>query len=199
MTVGYQLAYRLGLTPWEKAGEGGKHQLAGLLDREATGRPTLGRALDLGCGTGAHTIELAERGWQATGVDAVGKALGQARKRPQAARASFVHGDVTDLAGAGLQGEVDFFLDIGCFHGLDDEQQSSMARGVTALATHDATMLVLAFRPGARRPLPRGADQSDIERAFAGWKVLEVLPADTSGLPGPLKKTTPSWYRLQNS
>ena len=197
MPVGYQVAYRLGLTPWEQAGEGGKEQLAGLLDQEAQSRPTLGRALDLGCGTGAHTIELARRGWQATGVDSVAKALAQARKRPEAAQACFVKGDVTHLDGSDLRGDVEFFLDIGCFHGLNDDQRLSTARGVTALATPSATMLLLAFRPGARRPLPRGADQSDIERAFANWKVLAVVPADTSGLPGPLKKATPSWFRLQ--
>jgi SAM-dependent methyltransferase len=40
-----------------------------------------GRALDLGCGAGRTAIWLAERGWEVTGVDFSGVALGQARER----------------------------------------------------------------------------------------------------------------------
>jgi SAM-dependent methyltransferase len=198
MTLGYQLAYRLGLTPWERAGQGGSEQLATLLDHEERDRPAhLARALDLGCGTGSHTIELARRGWDATGVDTVGHALTKARRRPEAERAQFVLGDVTDLGAADLKGDIDFFLDIGCFHGLTDDQRHAQARGITGLATPTATLLMLAFRPGSRPLLPRGADQSDIERAFADWQVIAAEPADTSGMPGPLKQTAPHWFRLR--
>jgi SAM-dependent methyltransferase len=198
MSLGYQLAYRVGITPWEKAGEAAAEQFGGLLDREEDARTRpLGRALDLGCGTGLHTIELAARGWSATGVDAVERAVLKARTRPGADRARFVVGDVTDLAGAGVEGDVDFFLDVGCFHGLDDRQRASMARGVTALATASATLLLLAFRPSGRPLLPRGADQADVTGAFTGWRLLSADQADTSGMPGPLKRTAPQWFRLQ--
>lgn len=199
MALGYQIAYRLGLTPWERAGQGGADQLATLLDREEHDRTTpLGRALDLGCGTGGHTIDLARRGWDATGVDAVGHALTKARRRPQADRARFVLGDVTDLGAADLKGDIDFFLDIGCFHGLTDDQRAATARGVSALATPTATMLLLAFQPSGRPLLPRGADQAAIERAFTDWQVVDEEPADTSGIPGPLKRTAPHWFRLKH-
>jgi SAM-dependent methyltransferase len=198
MSVGYQLAYRVGLTPWEKAGQSGAEQLDALLDREEAARTRpLGRALDLGCGTGLHTIELARRGWTATGVDAVAHAIARAERREDATRAQFVVGDVTDLGSAGLGGTFDFFLDVGCFHGLDDDQRTEEGRGVTALATASATLLLLAFRPGARPLLPRGVDRADLERAFPGWQVLAEEPADTSGMPGPMKKTAPRWFRLQ--
>src|SRR5512139_1621973 len=163
MSLGYQLAYRVGLTPWENAGEVAREHFSALLDREERDRTRpLGRALDLGCGTGAHTIELAERGWTAIGVDDVGRAIGKARGRAGAERATFLVGDVTDLpealAGSGAEGPVDFFLDVGCFHGLDDDQRAAEAAGVTALAAPSATALLLAFRPSGRPLLPRGAD-----------------------------------------
>lgn len=198
MSVGYQLAYRVGVTPWENAGREAAHQFTGLLEREETDRTRpLGRALDLGCGTGLHTLELAERGWTASGVDAVGRAIAKAGQREGAERAQFVVGDVTRLEDAGLEGPVDFFLDVGCFHGLDDEQRAAEGRGVTHLATPTATLLMLAFRPSGRPLLPRGADAEDVLRAFPGWRVLSTEPADTTGMPGPLKKTAPQWFRLQ--
>ncbi len=199
MTLGYQLAYRLGLTPWEGAGRGGAEQLTALLDREEGDRSAPGRALDLGCGTGAHTIDLAGRGWDATGVDAVERALAKARRRTGAERARFVLGDVTDLGAADLDGGVDLVLDVGCFHGLTDGQRAAQARGVGDLASPTATVLVLAFTPGSRPLLPRGADRADLERAFAGWRVVAEEPADTSGMPGPLKRTAPHWFRLRRA
>jgi SAM-dependent methyltransferase len=198
MPLGYQLAYRLGVTPWEKAGRGGAAQLADLFAREEADRtPPFGRVLDLGCGTGNHTTRLAQRGWSATGIDAVGPAVARARTRPGAEAATFVVGDVTRLEEAGLTGGFDFFLDVGCFHGLGDEQRAAVGRGVTALATADATLLLLAFGPGRRGLLPRGADEADVAGAFPGWKVVDVDAADTTGMPKPLKSSAPQWFRLQ--
>jgi hypothetical protein len=70
---------------------------------------------------------------------------------------------------------------------------------VTALATSSATLLMLAFVPGRRPFLPRGADRNDVETALPGWRVLDVEAADTSGMPGPMKRTAPQWFRLGRS
>jgi hypothetical protein len=197
VSLGYQVAYRVGLTPWENAGEAGQQSFDVLLDREEQGRTRpWGRALDLGCGTGGHTVELGQRGWTAVGVDNIDRALESARARPGGDGVEFVRGDVTDLAAAAIPGGIELFLDVGCFHGLGDEERAAYGTGVTSLATTTATLLMLAFTPGRRPFLPRGADGADLSRALPGWKVLAVEAADTSGMPGPLKRTAPQWFRL---
>ncbi|MGH3118058.1 MAG: methyltransferase domain-containing protein [Actinomycetes bacterium] len=70
--TGYALAYRLGFTPWERYGRAAAASIRVLLDREEAERSRpLGRAIDLGCGRGQYTPELARRGWEAVGVDNV--------------------------------------------------------------------------------------------------------------------------------
>ena len=198
MGKGYALAYRLGITPWEQAAEGGAAQLDALVDREEAARtPPFGRALDLGCGTGAHTIMLARRGWQATGIDDQRRAVDEARRREDAHAATFVVGDGTALDAALVgPGELEFVLDLGCFHGLRDHERGLVGAGVTALASPTASMLLLAFRPGRRLGLPRGADETDLAAAFPAWRIDSVEDADTTGMPGPLRGTRPRWFRL---
>lgn len=197
MSAGYALAYRVGLTPWERAGRAAVEHFARLLDREEADRlRPFGRALDIGCGTGMHTIELAERGWDVIGIDNVGRAVDKARSRPASGSVRFVVADITDLGKASVAPGIDFLLDVGCFHGLDDDQRRDYGREVTAVSTPDATLLMLCFQPGRRIGLPRGASRTDIEKALPEWTVIDHDLADTSGMPGPLKKTAPQWYRL---
>lgn len=195
MSTGYALAYRLGIRPWERAGTGGRASFEALLDREEQERARpLGRALDLGCGRGTHTHELAARGWEAVGIDNIPRALAEARAAGDGAR--FVDGDVTALRRAELGG-FDFFLDIGCLHGLDPGARAAAARGITELANPGATMLLLAFRPHPLPMLPKGLSQQDVESGFPAWRLETTGPADTSGMPRPLRRTQPQWYRLR--
>lgn len=196
MSTGYALAYRVGFAPWERAGKAAEGSFAALLDREQAERSQPpGRAIDLGCGRGLHTDELAARGWEAVGIDNIPRAI-EAASHKGGSRASFVVGDVTDLAAADL-GTFDFFLDVGCFHGLSSEQRLAVGRGVSTLANPGATLLMLAFRPTGMRLIPSGVTEADVEVAFRGWELLSVDPADTTGMPRPLKKTAPQWYRLR--
>jgi hypothetical protein len=91
-------------------------------------------------------------------------------------------------------------LDIGCFHGLTPAGQAAMGRSIESVAAADATLLMLAFRPGATpRPLPRGADGASIERVLPGWRVVDTEPAPTDGMPKPLRRAAPTWFRVSRS
>jgi SAM-dependent methyltransferase len=191
----YALAYRFGLTPWERYGRAAAASTGALLDREEAERSRpLGRAIDLGCGRGRYTPELARRGWEAVGIDNIPRAIDAANRRGVSG-ATFVVGDVTDLAPADL-GTFDFFFDVGCFQGLSSEQRLAEGRGVSALANPGATLLMLAFGPTSMRSVVGGVSRADVEAAFPGWEMLSVEPADTTGLGWPLTKTAPQWYRL---
>ena len=78
----------------------------------------VGRALDLGCGSGTNVLNLARAGWQVTGVDFAIKAAARARYRLKQARLAgeILQRDVTDLAD--LNSGYNLVLDIGCYHSL---------------------------------------------------------------------------------
>ena len=192
----YSLAYRLGLTPWERYGEAAADSIRSVLDREVADRADPpGRALDLGCGRGWYTAELARRGWEAVGVDNVPRAI-EAAGRDGASGATFVLADVTDLS-AGALGTFDLFLDVGCFQGLDAGRRAAEARCVSALANPGATLLMLEFGATPLRSVIGGVTAADVEAAFAGWEMLSVEAADTAGLGWPMSRTSPQWYRLR--
>jgi SAM-dependent methyltransferase len=196
VSAGYALLYRLGLTPWEHYGAVAAASIGALLDREEERRSRpLGRALDLGCGRGQKTHELAMRGWEAVGVDNIPRAI-EAARRTGGSGAAFVVADVTDLAPEAL-GRFDFFLDAGCFQHLNAEQRHAAGRGMTALANPGATLLMLEFGATPIRSVVGGVTRTEVEAAFPGWEMLSVDPAETKGLGWPLTKTSPLWYRLR--
>lgn len=194
MGLGYELAYRLRITPWEAAGRLFGGQIEHLLGPDIS---PPGKALDIGCGSGGHSIELAQRGWDVTGIDMVQLALDRARKKARDAGVDvrFVHSDATDLhhtVGHGF----DFVLDVGCFHGMNDHDRDAYGEGITEVTVPGATLLMFAFGHGHRGPLPRGVRKRDLERLFPAWELAADLDADTTGMPGPLRTVDPRWFRL---
>jgi len=201
MSIFWKFQYLIGLTPWERMpslplGE----QAAALLDKEQGDRePPYGRALDLGCGTGFWSVQLAQRGWEVTGVDIVSKALRAARKRGREAGvgARFVQGSMTALPAEEIGSGFGLFLDFGAVHALSPEQVRAVGREVTAVSTEDATLLMYAFSPGHRGPLPRGISREEIEQAYEGWTITDEEAFDLSRAPRFVKKARPSFYRLR--
>jgi SAM-dependent methyltransferase len=196
--IGYALAYRLGLTPWESYGRAAATSIRAQLDREVAERPDPpGRALDLGCGRGQKAVELARRGWEVVGVDNVPRAI-DAANREGVPGATFVVADVTELAKTDL-GTFDFFLDVGCFQHLDAEQRAAAGQAISGLADPGATLLMLEFGDTPIRSLVGGVTRAEIEEALPDWELLSVERAQTKGLGWPMTRMSPRWYRLRRS
>jgi SAM-dependent methyltransferase len=201
--MNYRFAYSVGFHPWENAISDPPfaEKIAEMFGREESGcEPPYGAALDIGTGSGIWGIELAKRGWDVTGIDIIDKALHRGRNRARAAGVDvrFVQGDVTSLDEAGIGSGFRLVLDTGTFHDFDDAQRKNMGRGVSAVASADATVLLLVW-PKRRRPLIRGATRGEVEEAFPGWEITHVEPSHFR-LPKPMElilRPDEHWYRLR--
>jgi SAM-dependent methyltransferase len=148
----YRLTYRLGKPRWDTGVP--QPELEQLVQDRAPGR-----ALDLGCGTGADAVYLARHGWETTGVDFAPEAIAAAKKKAADAgvTAAFVHGDASRLADAGVRGPFDLLLDIGCYHTIPAGRRDAYAAGAAAAA-----------RPGADFYLAGIADPPRL------WRLLDA-------------------------
>ena len=90
----YEITYRYFPEPWDM---GPRQELVELVESHKV-QP--GRAIDLGFGTGANAIYLAQHGLEVTGVGFAAAAIEKARKRADAARAKvqFLVDDLTTCA-----------------------------------------------------------------------------------------------------
>jgi len=146
-------------------------------------------------------VRLAQHGWEVTGIDIVPKAVRKARERARRAgvEGRFVQGSVTDLTAGGIVPGFRLILDFGVVHGLAPEQVRAVGREVAAVATEDATLLMFAFSPGRRGPLPRGIGREEIKHAYEGWTITHEEALDLTGAPRFVRKALPSFYCLRRS
>jgi cyclopropane fatty-acyl-phospholipid synthase-like methyltransferase len=191
----YKLLYRLGITPWDHDEAPG--QLKELVEGSAVPR---GRALDVGCGSGADAVYLAEHGWTVTAVDGVAQPLKKALERARAAGVdvNWVHGDVCRLEQLNLGEAFGLVLDRGCFHDFTDDQRDQYARGVSAVTSAGALLLMFAFQPRRLGVGPRGADEEELTRYFGrDWELLSSEQDAGVGLPRWLGDARPTWHRFK--
>src|SRR4029450_11880357 len=89
----YNLGYRWFRMPWEI---GPRQELVELV---RSGRLRPGRTVDLGCGTGANAVFLAQHGFDVTGIDFAPAALAKAAAKAAAAgvQVRFLEDDLTRL------------------------------------------------------------------------------------------------------
>ena len=185
----YDVIYRFG-APWEI---GVRSELRELV---ASGRlaPAPGeRAIDLGCGTGANTVFLAQSGWRTVGVDFSSVALRKAERRAREAGVdvTFVNGDVTADAIPGAEGTFGLLLDYGTLDDLRGDARQRMAALMTRLAAPGGRSLVWCFY-APRSDLPRislrgpsrmapAIEPGEMEERFGADWVIEELAQMTRG------------------
>jgi SAM-dependent methyltransferase len=186
----FWLAYLRRRTPWDT--DTTPPELVRTIEGPDARLP--GRALDLGCGTGTNVIYLARHGWEAVGVDFVGKATRQARQKTQAAgvAARFYTGDVARLDQIqGLSGTFDLALDIGCLHSLPPEQWVGYAAGLVHRLRPGGTYLLYAWGPHSQGGQELGVSPAQVETLFApDLHVVRVEQGEERGWPS-------AWYWLK--
>ena len=169
----FDASYATGRPPWDI--DRPQAAFRGLAERDRL----VGRVLDVGCGTGEHTLMAAERGLDATGVDIASTAIAIARRKAveRGVSARFMTWNALDLGDLGES--FDTVLDCGLFHVFDDLDRSAFVQALKASMPVNAWYYMLCFsglEPGTWGP--RRIQQDDISLSFSdGWRVGRVEPA----------------------
>jgi cyclopropane fatty-acyl-phospholipid synthase-like methyltransferase len=134
-------------------------------------------ALDIGCGTGATSVFLAQRGWTVTGVDFVALAIWKARRRARhlALGPTFRVGRVPELNG--VSGPFDLAVDVGCFHTLPEGDRKRYVDRVQTLLKSGSHMLLFAFDHDS---LP-GVPIDEVRRLFSSGFEERQIKVDADG------------------
>jgi SAM-dependent methyltransferase len=146
----YDFLYRRG-APWEG---GPRAELVRLVTEGRLSPEALGgdRAVDLGCGSGANAIFLAEHGFDVTGVDFSPVALAKAgMATPSGVRLRFVEADLTASTLGDAEGVYDLLVDYGTLDDFKGARQRAVADTMLRLSRSGSV-----FCCGASTPRVRG-------------------------------------------
>ena len=141
-----------------------------------------GTALDLGCGTGTNVIYMAQRGWQAIGVDFIAQAINKAREKAKfrgvTQSTRFYHADVTQLDKLNLP-VCQFALDMGCFHGQSAQGRQDYINSLSKILAPGSLYMLYAFLPTIGRGGGLiGLSIEDAKRLFSPHFVIERYEQD---------------------
>jgi SAM-dependent methyltransferase len=144
----YDLLYRIGAARWRRGWDTGVGPELRALVEDGTFSPERlggGRAIDLGCGSGANVLYLAEHGFEATGVDfspvAVEQARASAIERGLVDRTRFLVGDVTRRI-EGVEGPFDLVVLYNVLQDLPSAGRRGLAE-LTRSLTHPGSKVLL--------------------------------------------------------
>jgi SAM-dependent methyltransferase len=145
----YDLLYRF-RAPWESGPR------AELVDLVTSGRVRPGRAIDLGCGTGANALFLGAHGFDVVGVDFSPVAIRKARRRggDGAEHVRFVCADLTAPSLGEAEGAYDLLVDYSTLDDLTGEKRLAMVRTIHRISAPNAHFLLWCFY-GRPQEMPR--------------------------------------------
>ena len=162
-----------------------------------------GKVLDVGCGTGEHTILLTGLGYDVLGIDFAPEAVEQARRNADAkgAEARF---EVADAMNLPADPRYDTILDSALFHIFDDADRPKYVASLHGAVLPGGIVHVLALSDQGRGFGPQVSGET-IRDAFGdGWELEALEPAtyrgvvtevhaDAIGLPIGSRVDEPAW------
>jgi cyclopropane fatty-acyl-phospholipid synthase-like methyltransferase len=150
MSLFWDLMYLFKKTPWDTGIT--PPEIVAMIEG---GKVSIGRALDLGCGTGTNAIYLAQQGFTVTAIDVSRRAVASAKHKTRSVqlteRVRFERGDVTQLRKWVDPNSIDFAYDIGCFHSLKAEARQRYVSALTSVLKPGGVYMLYAFEPQADR------------------------------------------------
>lgn len=164
-------AYRTSTAAWVI----GEPQRA-IIDVERAGM-IRGTVLDVGCGTGEHTILLTRLGYDVLGVDYAATAVEQARANA-ADKGVDARFEVADAMNLGSDEAYDTIVDSALVHIFDDSDRPRYVRSLHAACRPGGLVHVLALSDAGRGFGPQ-VSETTIREAFGDGWALEALDATT--------------------
>ncbi len=171
---------------------------------ELASRIPAGYALDMGCGYGRASIYLAHKDWMVDGVDFVSQAVIGASERATRAgvadRVHFYESAVTNLGF--LSGGYDLVLDVGCAHGLTEEELRQYHQEVLQLMKPGGIFLLFAHLNEESTPTDERnwLDESTVKSIFSnGFKLEKEELGQTQVNNQAPWRSAWFWYRKEAS
>jgi SAM-dependent methyltransferase len=174
----WDASYGDGPAPWDI----GRPQPA--IVRLASKGGFAGRVLDVGCGTGEHSLLIASLGLPVLGVDVAETALAIAREKAAQKKTNdggievdFATADALHLERLGRR--FDTVLDCGLFHTFDGDERPRYVASLTSVTERDGTVYILCFSDQGPDTGPHPVSQETLRAAFSpanGWNVFTIEP-----------------------
>jgi SAM-dependent methyltransferase len=190
-------AYKTGSAPWVI----GEPQPA-IVELQRAGR-IHSKVLDVGCGTGEHTILFTRLGYDVLGIDFAPHAIEQARANA-AEKGVDARFEVADAMNLGDEPGYQTIVDSALFHIFDDADRAQYVSSLHAALRPGGLVHVLALSDAGRGFGPQ-VSETDIREAFRdGWAldaldtttyrgVVQEAQADAIGLPAGSRVDEPAW------